>query len=145
MLSRCLSNPSPCVLVSAIRAYRKLELRPISPDLPRSRPAIKTFRRLTTGEVERAITAYEAGAKLDEVAAQFGVHRHTVASHIKATGVRLRYAALTDDQIVEARQLYDEGRSFAQIGEQLGKDPSGIWRAFKLAGIPRRDAQGRVR
>ena len=108
-----MSNPSP-TLVAVLRAYEDLESCPISPD-PAPRVELKTSRRLTDTETELAVALYEAGMNVDEVANQFGVHRHTMSTRLKAAGVQLRFAALTRKQISEAIKLYQEGWSLVLV------------------------------
>jgi transposase-like protein len=121
-----------------------MELDPVSPDFPCHRQP-STVRRLTEQELKRAIEVYQSGARVDEVAALFGVHRHTMSGRLKDAGVQLRFAALTPAQIIEALDLYQNGWSIARVAKHFGKNPRAIHYNLEKAGIPRRDSHGRER
>lgn len=144
VLGRWLSNLSPSPLTRALTAYRQLDLT-AQPPLRPPRAPIKQVIRLNDHQVARLVERYESGATDYELAREFGISRGTVSTRLKTAGVQLRLAPITKQQLQTAIELYSRGWSFARIGEHLGKDPTGIWRAFKLAGIPRRDTHGRDR
>ncbi len=121
-----------------------MDFDPISPDIPR-RQQPNTVRRLTAQELKHAIEVYQSGARVDEVAALFGVHRHTMSTRLKDAGVQLRFAALTPAQIIEAIDLYQQGWSIARVAKHFGKNPRTIHYNLEKADIPRRDTHGRVR
>ncbi len=119
-----------------------MEFDPVSPDIqPCQQP--NTVRRLTEQELRHAIEVYQSGARVDEVAALFGVHRHTVSARLKEAGIQLRFAALTPAQIIEAIELYQRGWSIARVAAHFGKNPRAIHYNLEKAGIPRRDSRGR--
>jgi transposase-like protein len=121
-----------------------MEFDPISPDIP-PRQRSNTVRVLTDQELQQAVELYKQGANVDEVAAQFGVHRHTMSARLKAAGVQLRFAALTPVQILQAIDLYQQGWSIARVARHFGKNPASIHYNLVKAGIPRRDSHGRER
>jgi DNA-binding CsgD family transcriptional regulator len=88
---------------------------------------------------------YQAGAKIKDLAARYRINRSTVFGHINRTGVRRHYPALVSEEIMEATQLYQSGRSLAAIGRHLGVNASTIRTALLRAGVAMRDCQGRER
>jgi IS30 family transposase len=138
-----LENPSSS-LSRALTAYHRLDLLHLQPrrTVP---PAVKTQNRLTDTEIDQAIAGYQAGATLRQLAAQFGVSRHTVGKHLKARGIQLRLSSLTSAEVQEAIRLYRQGLSLARVGERLGRDDSLIHLTLKRAGIQCRDNHGRKR
>jgi hypothetical protein len=74
-------------------------------------------RRLATDEIASIQAAYLAGATVYELAAEHKVHRHTIATHLKAVGVPMRGRPLSEAQIEVAARLYESGLSLARVGE----------------------------
>src|ERR1700694_4191046 len=52
--------------------------------------------------VARLVSEYEAGATVYELAASQGMHRTTVANHLRKAGLRLRLDGLQPDEINQA-------------------------------------------
>lgn len=82
--------------------------------------------------------AYQAGSTMHELAAQFGVHRTTVATWLRKLGIPLRRQGLYGADLVEAIRLYGEGWSLARLGERFGCDAETVRQALKRAGVRRR-------
>ena len=57
-----------------------------------------------------------------ELGERWGVHRTTVAGHLRRADVELRRQGLTDTQACEAVRLYVEGSSLQRLAEQYGCD-----------------------
>jgi hypothetical protein len=55
------------------------------------------------------VAAYRNRASVYQVARQFNIHRKTVSSILKRHGVVMRQQGLSETQIDEAIQLYQEG------------------------------------
>jgi DNA-directed RNA polymerase specialized sigma24 family protein len=95
-------------------------------------------RRLTTGEIETLVRAYEAGDTISALVERFHVSRATVMAHLRRAGVKTRYNRL-DDKLNEAKRLYvDEGWSLARIAEQFGVTAGTVRNAFTQTGVPTR-------
>src|SRR5438132_7089232 len=71
-----------------------------------SRPLRQVQRRLVPGEIAVMVEAYRSGARIGEVADQFGVHPATVARSLEPEGVRERTRSLSDVAIRQAIDLY---------------------------------------
>ena len=78
---------------------------------------------------------YLAGANATRLAARFGVHRTTVASHVQRAGHRMRGQSMTAAEVDTAAALYVGGWSTARIGDELGFDGSTVWRALRRHGL----------
>ena len=64
------------------------------------------------------------------------MHRHTVAAQLERDGVTARpQLKMTPRLIARAKQLYAEGDSLAEVGNQLGVEASTIGKALKRAGV----------
>ena len=59
-------------------------------------------RRLTAKQVEQQVTSYQAGASVKELAAEWQLHRTTVAAQLRRAGVQLRRQGVSADQLPEA-------------------------------------------
>jgi DNA-directed RNA polymerase specialized sigma24 family protein len=73
---------------------------------------------------------YRDGLTVYELATLFGIHRETVSVVLERNGVPRRRRPLSPSQIERASILYESGWSFAQVGAELGCDPSTVWRAL---------------
>jgi len=75
-------------------------------------------RRLSPAEQERLIADYEAGARVCELAKDYGLHRRTVVGHVARAG-KTR-PVMTEAQIDEAVTLYGDGWTLHNVGQPLG-------------------------
>ena len=87
-------------------------------------------RRLSSGEVARLVARYEAGAKVRELAIEFGVHKHTVSAHLARQGIPTRIGGRVVDEAaaLEIIRLYTDGQTMDAIAEQLGVAQSTVSR-----------------
>ena len=67
--------------------------------------------RLGSEEIDQLVAQYQAGAKVNDLAARFRINRYTVNQHIERAGVRLHYPALSPEEIEDAARLYMSGES----------------------------------
>ena len=81
---------------------------------------------------------------MDELAAEFRVHRVTVAAHLRRLAVPLRRRGLCNDDLSEAARLYHAGWSLARLGEKYGCHAETVRRALTQAGITVRAPWERV-
>lgn len=91
-----------------------------------SSPPRRRQRRLPDDQVRSLIEAYKKGAAINELAADFGVHRATVLDHLNRAGTKRRYTALDSHQVEEAARLRGVGKSFRDIGRHLGVHASTV-------------------
>ena len=100
-------------------------------------------RRLSGDQVHSLTEAYEAGAAVNQLAAEFGVHRSTVLDHLNRSGTKRRYPALNSHQVEEAAQLRGAGKSLRDIGCRLGVHASTVCRHLAQARVADRNRHAR--
>ncbi len=105
----------------------------------------RTATRLSDIQIAALGDGYLAGATVYELAARFSIHRVTVSAHLHRQGITVRRQGLDAEGIAHVVRLYEDGWSFARIGDRLGIDATTAWTALKAQGIPIRDTQGRER
>ncbi len=101
-------------------------------------------RRLSPADIDNLIEAYRAGATINRLAVDFGIHRTTVAGHLDRHDVP-RQSELTarDDEILtQAAELYATGSSLADVADQFGVDAQTVANRFRCAGIAIRPRRG---
>jgi len=91
------------------------------------------------------VASYQAGGKVNDLAAHYQVNRNTVIGHIDRAGVRRHYPVLLPEEIREAAQLYRSGCSLAAVGVRFGVNASTVRTALLRVGVAMRDCQGRER
>jgi hypothetical protein len=95
-------------------------------------------RRLSQDEVQELIAARRAGKQINDLSAQFSIHRATVQNHLRRAGIEHRRwggRTLTPDQLQQAGQLYDTGLSLVAVGERFGVDKRYLSRALPTVGF----------
>jgi hypothetical protein len=89
------------------------------------------------------VERYLGGSAVKELAAEFGVHRTTVASVLQRQDIKLRQVGLNEDQVEEACALYRNGWSVGRLGQLFGVDGTTVWRYLLLAEVTMRSANER--
>lgn len=143
VLGGWLSNSAPPLLVRAVRAYKRLEQECVTEPRVRSASPGRAVQ-LSTNQIGQILARYAAGASARDLAAEFGVHRHTITKHLRDHGVQTvnRFSEADSQTAID---LYAQGWSLARIGERLGRDHTVIRNALERARVQRRDTHGRVR
>jgi DNA-directed RNA polymerase specialized sigma24 family protein len=95
-------------------------------------------RRLTATEVVELVREYESGADMTELAARWGVHRTTVASHLRRAGAELRRQGLSAEQVAVAIRLYEGGQSCERLADRFRCDDETVRLALRQAGVTMR-------
>ncbi len=75
---------------------------------------------------------------MNDLAAQFGIHRTNVAHCLRKLNVPLRRQGLSPDQLHQAVLLYEQGWSTERIGQHFDCSAETVRTTFIRAGIPRR-------
>ena len=106
-------------------------------------------RRLSPADIDDLISTYQAGTTISQLAADYGVHRTTVTSHLDRHGVprHSEQTAWNDKILSHAAELYATGRSLADVADQFGVDAQTVANRFRRAGVtvrPRRGWTSRV-
>jgi len=104
--------------------------------------APRRSRPLKPAEVDALVAGYEAGETTKELAAEYGIHRVTVSSHLRRAGIPLRRSGLNAAQIAEAADLYRAGYSSERIAERFGVNADTVIRALRRAGVAIRRRRG---
>ena len=81
-----MSNSAPS-LERALKAYRKFDLSQVTPQV--ARPVVKRAKWLNATEMAQLIERYQGGATTYELGEQFGIGRETVATRLKAEGIKV--------------------------------------------------------
>jgi hypothetical protein len=79
------------------------------------------------------VERYLGGSAVKQLAAEFGVHRTTVASVLQRQDIKLRQVGLNEDQVEEACALYRNGWAVGRLGQLFGVDGTTVWRYLLLA------------
>lgn len=70
---------------------------------------------------------------MKQLAAEFTLHRTTVAAHLKQAAVKLRRQGLTDTDVAVALALHQEGWSYKRLGEKFACDAETVRQRLKSA------------
>jgi DNA-directed RNA polymerase specialized sigma24 family protein len=139
------------VVLTGARSKQNARVRRLARALPdllaarEDRPSVEADRRerqpqrrLTPEQVEQLVQEYEAGDDMRALAGRWGLHRLTVAGHLRRAGVELRRQGLSDKQLAEAGRLYGEGWSLQRLAERYGCDDETMRTYLKRAGVQMR-------
>ena len=105
-------------------------------------PIYQDQHHLTAAEQVKLAFAYQAGAEMKALAAEFHVHRHTVAHCLQSLGIPLRRQGLREADRTEAAKLYLDGWSLSRLGEKYGCDATVVRRALLAYGVQTRRRRG---
>ena len=87
----------------------------------------RRLRHLSPADVDQLVSDYCAGhGSIYELADRWGVHRNTIAKHLKSRGLELGRLSLTSEEIRRAQALRESGLSFNAIGRALDRDPKTV-------------------
>jgi hypothetical protein len=109
------------------------------------RPPHKLAHRLEPGAITELVASYQSGSTCTNLARRYKISKSAVLGILHGHGVTMRHQPLNDEQIAEAIQLYESGRSLAQVGEAMGAAARTIHRTLQTRGVAMRDTHGRVR
>jgi lambda repressor-like predicted transcriptional regulator len=60
------------------------------------------------------------------LAEKYGVHRNTIAKHLRERGLELGRLPLTKNEVERIRELHAKGLSLNAIGRAVGRDPKTV-------------------
>jgi hypothetical protein len=131
-LSVLYSNLNEMTLrLQRVREAAQQERRPVRGGTHRR----QVQRRLSPDEARMLADTYVGGAAIQQLAAQYGVHRHTVKDLLVRQHVPLRARGLTDAQVGGGAGLYRDGWSLVRLGDRYSVDDMTVWRALREAGV----------
>jgi len=90
--------------------------------------------RLSPNEIDNLVRLYRTGARVDELAAHFYIHRNTVSEILNRQGVPRRRQGIPSELLSEVVSAYVAGSSLAVLGSQLSVDPATVSRTLRHAG-----------
>lgn len=104
---------------------------------PTAKPARQrqAQRRLTALQVEQLAVEYLAGDDMTVLAAHWGLHRTTVAGHLRRAGIELRRQGIPTERVNEAIRLYGEGWSLERLAGRYCCDDETVRQTLKRAGF----------
>lgn len=91
------------------------------------------MKQVTPDVRDALVTDYRSGLGIYEIARKHGLHRYTVATHLKAEGVVMR-RVISDEERRRAAELYEQGESLNEIGRRLGRDPQTVKKMVRQVG-----------
>jgi hypothetical protein len=136
--------------LSNLSSVQELAERPVrqAPAVNRPKPEtiLQVQRRLLPAEILELVSRYGARESVRGLAAAYGVHPTTVASHLERHGVQRRpnIRNLSDDEVNEAARLYGVGASLEHLGSRFSISAETVRKELRAAGVQRRPA-GRPR
>jgi transposase-like protein len=81
-------------------------------------------RRLASADVDQLVREYCDGlGSIYDHAERWGVHRTTIARHLRGRGLELGRLPLTSHEIERVQELREQGLSLNAIGRAIGRDP----------------------
>ena len=89
-------------------------------------PIHKQVKQLSPAFVDQLITKYQAGASFYELWKRHGVHRGTVAKHLKHRGIALGVQPLRSSEVARARERHEQRLSLNAIGRAMRRDPKTV-------------------
>jgi transposase-like protein len=99
---------------------------------------------LSEPTVDEFVRAYLDGSSIDSLAADLGVNRTTIISHLERRGVERRKSVrrMTDWTVRQAARRYESGESLKVVAARFGVDARTLAREFRYAGVPIRPRPG---
>lgn len=94
--------------------------------------------RLNESDQRRLVEGYTSGSTVNALAEQFDVARQTVSIILERHGVKRRYRLLGDRELALARRLYEQGRSLADVAEQLQVSSKTVLTGLRAVGVTTR-------
>ncbi len=91
-------------------------------------------RRLSPTTIAELVEAYETGTSTPVLCQRYGLSKGGVLKLLHGAGVEMRRRGLSEQQVQLAQQLHDEGSSYAEIGQRIGKAKSSVREALRAVG-----------
>jgi len=94
---------------------------------------VQTF--LTDSEIDRLIADYNSGMSMRELSQKYGVHRGTVARHLRRHNVAIRSLGLDEAEQADAVRMFRGGVSVRAISTRMGVGRRAIRTDLVKAGV----------
>jgi DNA-binding CsgD family transcriptional regulator len=79
---------------------------------------------------------------MKELAAEYGINRHTVSAHLHRASVPIRRGGLHQDQVDEVCQLYKDGWSSGRLAARFHVSADTVLNALRTADVQIHPRQG---
>lgn len=96
------------------------------------------MRQLTADDVDQEIDVFRSGTTIRKLAAQYGVHRTTVAEHLRSRGIDTRPPGLHRADVPSAATLYRDGWSLQRIAEKFDCNATTAFHRLTETGVEMR-------
>jgi predicted DNA-binding protein (UPF0251 family) len=83
--------------------------------------------RLDPRTLHEVVAAYESGMSDDQVAAKYGISRHTVLKLVRANGGTVRRQRLTVEEKCTILELDSHGVGQGEIARRIQRSQSLVW------------------
>ncbi len=114
--------------------------RPVAPD---PKPTVhKLDQRLSAAEVAQIVAEYEAGAHTTELMKTYQIGKGPIIRLLHENGATMRRQGLTDEELAQARRLYESGLSLMSVGKRMGRHHSTVHLALRRSGVEMRARDG---
>jgi transposase-like protein len=95
----------------------------------------QTQRRLNPEQVDQLIAEYQTGDSMLQLAKRWGLHRTTVAEHLRRAGVVVKQRGVPPEWLHEAIRLYKDGWSCQRLAERFRCDDETVRQTLKRHGV----------
>ena len=96
------------------------------------------MRQLTADDVNHLVDTFRSGTTIRKLAVQYGVHRTTVAEHLRSRGIDTRPPGLYPAEVSAAAALYRDGWSLQRIAEKFDCNATTVFHRLTEAGVEMR-------
>ena len=93
-------------------------------------------KHLSEEEVAQIIRAYQSGTSTNELARQYGCHRHTICDHLRKHGIEVtRNKIRSAEAVCQVIALYEQGNMIEDIANQYDVSQATINRLLHGNGV----------
>ncbi|WP_147305889.1 hypothetical protein [Subtercola boreus] len=125
-LSEALQNPVTPV-ISLLRLVDSAEFSALLVKQPlEQRTGFVSQTRVSPELLDQLVNEYRDGATVYELQERHGVHRSTIAFHLKRRGLQVGKQPLNCSEVTQAREFHGQGLSLNAIGRKMGRDPKTV-------------------
>jgi len=101
-----------------------------------------SIRLLKSAEVDALVAGYETGKTMEVLAAEFGIDRRTVSTHLRRAEVPVRRGGLVHEEAIEAGRLYEAGWSSEQLARKFDVSADHALKVLRRSGVAIRPRRG---
>lgn len=109
----------PLFNLGRTREFERLLMAPVR----EGQSSFRQLKSVSPGLIERLVAEYRAGASVYELQERHGVHRNTIAKHLRDQGLQLGRQPLSTAEVRQVRPFHAAGLSLNAIGKKMQRDP----------------------